>query len=98
MINPPVSLYASMSRLDRLFASSIGPADAGIERLYRQLYAQLANLYRDSPGLPLDGSSLLAAAALELNSDAEMSAVIALSFRLELIDMFFLGDLYARTG
>ena len=98
MINPPVSLYASMSRLDRLFGASIGPADEGIERLYRQIYAQLANLYRTSDGLPIDESSLLGAAALELNSDTELSAAIALSFRLTLTNMFFLGDLYARTG
>ena len=48
MINPPVSLFASVGRLDKLFAASIGSGDAGIESLYRRLYAQLANLYRAS--------------------------------------------------
>jgi predicted alpha/beta-fold hydrolase len=98
MINPPVSLYASMTRLDRLFAVSIGPGDAGIERLYRKLYAKLANLYRASKGLPLDESYMRGAAALGLRSDADMAAVVALSLRLTLINMFYLGDLYAGTG
>src|SRR6202011_1488451 len=40
MINPPVSLFASIDRLDDLFASSIGSGDAGVERLYRKLYAR----------------------------------------------------------
>ena len=48
MINPPVSLFASVSRLDKLFAISIGSGDAGVERLYRRLYARLANVYRTS--------------------------------------------------
>src|SRR6202035_5761878 len=46
MINPPVSLFASVARLDELFAVSIGSGDAGVERLYRRLYARLANLFR----------------------------------------------------
>jgi hypothetical protein len=48
MINPPVSLFSSIDRLDKLFAASIGPGDAGIDRLYRTLYAGLANYYRAS--------------------------------------------------
>jgi predicted alpha/beta-fold hydrolase len=98
MINPPVSLFSSLTRLDNLFASSIGSGDAGIERLYRQIYAQLANLYRVSNRTDIDEHFLLAAAAAGLKTDAELSAVIALSFRIDLVDVFFAGDLYAGTG
>src|ERR1700676_4845174 len=41
MINPPVSLFSSMGRLDNLFAISIGSDDAGVERLYQTLYARI---------------------------------------------------------
>jgi hypothetical protein len=41
---------------------------------------------------------MLSAAAATLKTDAEFSAAIALTFRLDLVDMFFIGDLYARTG
>jgi len=98
MINPPVSLFTSIGRLDRLFALSIGTGDAGIERLYRQLYAELANLYRASDRVELDEDFLLGAAAVVLKTDAEFSSAIALSFRLDLVNMFFAGDLYAGTG
>jgi len=98
MINPPVSLFTSIGRLDRLFALNIGTGDAGIERLYRQLYAELANLYRASDRVELDEDFLLGAAAVVLKTDAEFSSAIALSFRLDLVNMFFAGDLYARTG
>jgi len=98
MINPPVSLFSSIGRLDKLFAASIGSSDAAIEHLYRRLYAQLANLYRATDRVQMDENFMLSAAAATLKTDAEFSAAIALTFRLDLVDMFFIGDLYARTG
>jgi hypothetical protein len=98
MIDPPVSLFASVGRLDKLFAVSIGSGDEAIEMLYRKLYAELANLYRASGRVEIDESFLLGAAATALRTDQEFSAAIALAFRLDLVDMFFAGDLYARTG
>jgi Alpha/beta hydrolase family len=98
MINPPVSLFASIGRLDKLFATSIGSSDEAIERLYRGLYAQLANLYRATERVEMDQNFMLAATAATLKTDADFSAAIALTFRLDLVDMFFIGDLYAHTG
>jgi hypothetical protein len=98
MINPPVSLFTSVTRLDKLFAISIGSGDAGVEQLYRRLYTRLANLYRNSGQVHVDDNDLLSAAATVLKTDADFSAAIALSFRTALANMFFAGDLYARTG
>jgi hypothetical protein len=98
MINPPVNLFSSIGRLDELFALNIGSGDEGVERLYRRLYAELANLYRASDRVQIDEDFILGAAATALKTDAEFSAAIALSFRINLEDMFFAGDLYAGTG
>ena len=98
MINPPVSLFASVFRLDKLFAISIGSGESGVERLYRRLYTRLANLYRMSERVSTTDTDLLAAAATVLKTDADFSAAIALTFRIALMDMFFAGDLYAGTG
>ncbi len=98
MINPPVSLFASMDRLDKLFAESIGPGDAATESLYRKLYARLANYYRASERVRIDDTDVLAAAGSVLRTDADFSAAIALTFRIALINVFFAGDFYARTG
>src|ERR1700722_2641576 len=98
MINPPVSLFSSIGRLDKLFAISIGSSDEAIERLYRGLYAQLANLYRATDRVQIDEDFLLGAPAAVLKTDAEFSAAIALSFRIDLVNVFFAGDLYAGTG
>ena len=97
MINPPFSLFTSIARLDKLFATSIG-GDAGFEALYQRLYAQLANLYRASNSLEVDSNFILGAAPEVLKTDAEFSAAIALTFRIALVNMFFAGDLYAGTG
>lgn len=98
MINPPVSLFSSINRLDQLFALNIGSGDAGLENLYRKIYTRLANLYRASDKVQIDDTDLLGAAATVLKTDADFSAAIALTFRLELVDVFFTGDLYARSG
>jgi hypothetical protein len=98
MINPPVSLFSSVGRLDKLYAVTLGNGDAGIERFYQKLYAALANLYRASDRVTLDQDFLLGAAASVLKTDAEFSAAIALTFRIALVNMFFAGDLYSGAG
>jgi hypothetical protein len=98
MIDPPVSLFSSVGRLDKLFAISVGSGNDAIEALYRRLYAELANLYRASDTVQIDENFILGAAATALKTDQEFSAAIALSFRIDLVNMFFAGDLYAGTG
>ncbi len=98
MIEPPVSLFESLARLDALFSSSIGTSDTGIERLYERLFAQLANFYRAADSLQIDQSNVLGAASAVLTTDQEFSAAIALTFRLDLMNVFLAGDLYAKTG
>jgi hypothetical protein len=98
LINPPVSLFNSIGRLDKLFVESIGEGEAAVENLYQRIYVQLANLYRVSDEVQVDENFLLSAAANVLRTDAEFSAAIALTFRIALVNMFFAGDLYAKTG
>jgi hypothetical protein len=98
LINPPVSLFDSVGRLDKLYAISLGNGDAGVEEFYQRLYAALANLYRASDRVSLDEDFLLGAAASVLKTDREFAAAIALSFRLDLVNMFFAGDLYSGAG
>jgi Alpha/beta hydrolase family len=98
MINPPVSLFATIGRLDKLYVASLGNGDAGTERFYQQLYATLANLYRATDRVQLDEDFLLGAAAAALNTDAQFSAAIALSFRISLSNVFLAGDLYSGAG
>jgi predicted alpha/beta-fold hydrolase len=98
MINPPVSLFATVGRLDKLFAITLGNGDAGVEQFYQQLYAALANTYRASDRVELDEDFLLGAAASVLKTDAQFSAAIALTFRIALSNVFFAGDLYSGAG
>jgi hypothetical protein len=63
MIDPPVSLFASVGRLDKLFAISVGSGDDAIEGSIARLYAELANLYRASDRVQIDENFMLGAAA-----------------------------------
>lgn len=98
MIEPPVSLFDSMNRLDRLFALSIGNGAEGVDRLYRRVFVGLANYDRASDQVRIEDTNLMAAAGAVLRTDADYSAAIALSFRLALMNLFYEGDLYAATG
>jgi len=98
MINPPVSLFGSIDRLDKLFALSIGTGDAAIDSLYRKLYIRLANYYRATEKVHIEDADVLAAAGSVLKTDADFQAAIALTFRIALINVFFAGDLYAQSG
>ena len=98
MINPPVSLFSTVGRLDKLFAITLGKGDAGVEQFYQQLYAALANTYRASDRVEIDEDFLLGAAAAVLKTDAQFSAALALTFRIALSNVFFAGDLYSGAG
>ncbi|WP_111642716.1 alpha/beta fold hydrolase [Marinimicrobium alkaliphilum] len=98
MINPPVSLFTSISRLDELFSVSIGDQQEDIEALFRWLYSDLVRMYRQSGSLEMDEQFLLEAAARLLEGSREYAAAIALTFRVSLVNMFFAGDYFAGTG
>ena len=98
MINPPVSLFTSIDRLDKLFALSIGTGDAATDKLYRKLYIRLANYYRASDKVHIDEADVLTAAGSVLKTDADFQAAIALTFRIALMNVYFAGDIYAHTG
>ena len=98
MIKPPVSLFASIGRLDKLFAVSLGDGDAGIERLYQQLYAAARQRVPRIGRVQIDENFLLGAAAAVLKTDAEFSAAIALTFRIELVQHVLRRRSVCRSG
>lgn len=98
LINPPVSLFSSITRLDRLLTLSIGEDEADFERFYHELYGDLARVYAESDALTADFDFLFGATAQLLDTDRSLASAISLSFRLSLANLFFAGDLYARSG
>jgi len=98
MINPPVSLFDSMNRLDRLFSQSIGNGAQGLDALYRRVYVRLANYFRASDQVRIEDTNLMAAAGAVLRTDRDFQAAVALTFRMALVNVFYAGDLYAGTG
>lgn len=98
LINPPVSLFSSVGRLDRLLELSIGDDEAAFDRFYHEVYTELSRLYSVSGAVTVNQQFLLQAASHLLESDRNLAAGISLSFRLSLLDLFLAGDLYAGSG
>ena len=98
LINPPVSLFSSIERLDKLLELSIGDDEKSFERFYHEIYTELSRHYAATDAWSVDQGFLLEAAARLLDSDRKLAAGVSLSFRMSLIDMFFAGDLYAGSG
>ena len=46
----------------------------------------------------VETTDMFSAIGAVLRTDADFSAAIALTFRLDLMNMFYEGDLYAGTG
>ncbi|MFA5496199.1 MAG: hypothetical protein WC247_15650 [Porticoccaceae bacterium] len=97
-INPPVSLFSTIGRLDHLLELSVGDNEQGFDRLYHDIYTQLSSLYAVSDAMHIDQDFLLGAAASVLDSDRRLAAGISLSFRMSLINLFFAGDIYTGAG
>lgn len=98
LINPPVNLFASINRLDRLLELSIGDGEAAFEHFYYNVYSELSRLFAASNAVTVNQEFLLEAASQLLESSHTLAAGISLAFRLSLIDLFFAGDLYAGSG
>ena len=98
MINPPGESVRLHRPAGQAVCGQHRTRRCGHRQLYRKLYARLANLYRASDSVQLDDTDFLSAAGAVLKTDADFSAAIALTFRLDLVNVFFAGDLYAGTG
>ena len=92
MINPPVSLFASMDRLDRLFAQSIGPGAGGRRSASTgDCTCGWRTFTAPASSCAIEDTDLLRRAAAVLRTDADFSAAIALTFRLALMNVFYDG-------
>lgn len=98
LINPPVSLFTSVGRLDRLLELSIGDDEASFDRFYHNVYTELSRLFSASDAVTVNQDFLLQASSQLLDSERNLAAGISLSFRLALLDLFLAGDIYAGSG
>lgn len=97
LINPPVSLYNSISLLDRMLENIPGGVD-NFDRFYNNLVEQIGRVYKRMHKVSL-GEEFLYQAFEAVNPDnEELAALIGISFRISSANMAFTSDLMTNAG
>jgi hypothetical protein len=96
MINPPVSLYNSMSLLDRMSQNIPGGVD-NFDKYFNKLMHAFTEVYKRSSDDIGDDFLYKAYLALDLKNE-ELAALIGVSFRLSSGSMVFVSDVISDSG
>ena len=96
MINPPVSLYNSISLLDRMSENIPGGVD-NFDKFFEKLVRAFTEVYKESDDNVGDDFLYKAYEALDLKNE-ELAALIGVSFRLSSSSMVFVSDVISDSG
>lgn len=98
LINPAVSMYASVKRLDNMVRESIPGGTPELQALVDDLFARVAEYLHAHGRQPLDSELLYHAAGVEDLSERELRGLIGVSFRISLARMLFSSDVMTGSG
>jgi hypothetical protein len=97
MLNPAVSLYDSVSRIEEL----LEPIPGGPRRIgafYNRVMAKVTDFYRKGDFVAIDDDFLFAGYQAHLLDRDEAGGVIAVSFRISSAGMIFASDVMTHGG
>jgi hypothetical protein len=97
MLNPTVSLYNSVSRIEGLL-DSIPGGPRRIGAFFNRVIAKGTNFYRKGDFVGIDDDFLFAAYQSQLLDQNEAGGVIAVSFRVSSAGMIFASDVMTNGG
>jgi len=96
LINPPVSLYNSISLLDRMTENIPGGVD-NFDKFFDRLVHAFTDIYKEADDSIGEDFLYKAYQALELK-DEELAALIGTSFRISSSSLVFTSDVMADFG
>lgn len=97
MINPPVSLYNSVSRIENLLKQIPGgPKKQGV--FFNKMLSRFSRFYRHGNFVALNDDFLYAAYSEKLFSQEEAGGLIGLTYRISLAGMIFSSDVMTNGG
>ncbi|MCP4840123.1 MAG: alpha/beta hydrolase [Halieaceae bacterium] len=96
LINPPVSIYNSISLLDRMINNIPGGMD-NFDKFFDNLMRAYINVYKESSDAIGDDFLYKAYKALNLK-DEQLAALIGVSFRLSSASLIFTSDVVVDFG
>jgi pimeloyl-ACP methyl ester carboxylesterase len=97
MINPPVSLYSSATRIEELLRQIPGgPNKQGI--FFNKMLSKFSQFYRYGHFVSINDDFLYAVYAKKLFSQEETAGLIGLTYRISLAGMIFSSDVMTNSG
>ena len=98
MINPPVSLYRSISILDNLLIDNVQGGINGVPAFFDEVFAAFSEIYKRSSHVNFSDDFLFRIYKELEPSDQRLAALIGLAFRLSSNSMIFSADVMTDTG
>ncbi len=98
MINPPVSLYNSVRILDEMLVKSIPGGMDNFHVYFEQMMGKFSEIYKIMGYIDLSDNYLYSVYRRRTSKDENLSALIALTFRLSSTNMIFTSDVMSNAG
>ncbi|MDD2274058.1 MAG: alpha/beta hydrolase [Desulfuromonadaceae bacterium] len=98
LINPPVSLYDSVSTLDRLLVENVPGGMEKFEQWFRKVLAEFFYVTKEMEHAELSGDFLYNAYKRLSPSEENLAALIGLAFRMNSANMIFSADVMNGGG
>jgi hypothetical protein len=98
MINPPISLYDSAVKIDKMFVDNIPGGIEHFDDFYRSLMKNIENQYLYGDFVDLNHEFFYHAFDKVLPTAAEQKAVIGFSFRMSAANIIFVTDVMTHSG
>lgn len=98
LINPAVSVWDSVQRMDALVENNLPGGVAGVPEFLASLLAALQHPYASERPLRFDSQFLFRAMVAREAGHRQLAAVVGLVFRLALANMAFAADVLTTSG
>lgn len=99
MINPPLNLVETVTRLDRMLEANIPGGLDNLDEFLDKLFVRLSEVYRPGDFVDLNNQFLYAAYQNgQLADDAMLEAIIGADFRFSCANMTFSADVLTQAG
>jgi hypothetical protein len=98
MINPPVSLYESATKLDKMLDNNIPGGLENFDAFYRRLISNISDSLKYGESMTLSPEFFYKDFQKIMPTIEEQKAVIGFSFRLSAVNLFFVSDVMTHSG
>jgi len=97
LLNPPLSMYASISKLDRMLENIPGGVDH-FNKFFDRLVQRISAVYQRSSKAEFNEALIYEAFKYDRPSDEQLAAIIGTAFRLSAANMIFTTDVITNSG